>query len=116
MAQAHAAVGMALIGGAILFTLAAAVAVALGGGSWIEGVRVALTTALGIQVTLGVASFLNEARPAGSLHLLYGVLALVTLPFASFFAGEAPPGARAKVLTAGGLVTTGLMWRLAVTG
>lgn len=116
MAQVHATVGTMLIGGAILFTLAAGVAAALGGAAWLESVRVVLTVAIGIQVTLGVASFLDGVRPAGALHLLYGILTLAVLPFASFFAAEAPPAPRAKVLAVGGVVTVALMWRVAATG
>lgn len=116
MTQVHAAVGSVLLGAAVLFTLAAAIAARAGGASWLEGARVVVTSAMAIQVTLGVVSYLGEGRPATNLHLVYGVIALGTLPFASFFAAEAPPAARAKVLVVAGLVTTGLVWRLAATG
>lgn len=116
MAQVHATVGMVLIGGAVLFTLAAAVAVLAGGGTWLEGVRVAFTTAVGIQVTLGVVSFVDGDRPAEALHFVYGIAALAVVPFTSFFAAEAPPRSRAKVLGVAGILALGLLWRSGATG
>ena len=116
MGEAHGAVGEALIGGVALFTLAAVVAALTGGARWIEWLRVAVTTLVGIQVSLGVAIFVAGDRPQENLHLAYGLAALVAIPFASRFATEAPPAPRAWTLAIGGLVTIGVLWRSAATG
>lgn len=117
MAQVHATLGVALIVLTGAFTVAAAVAGATArGGVWLERSRLAVTGLLAAQVLVGLVSYATGDRPGENLHLLYGLAAVSLLPFAAFFAAEAPPKARSWVLAGGGVLTLGVLFRSWATG
>ena len=117
MAQVHAAFGVSLIVLTGVFTVAAAVAGATaGGGIWLERSRLVVTGLLAAQVLLGLVSYAAGGRPGENLHLVYGLAAVSFLPFAGFFAAEAPPKPRSWVLAGGGLLTLGVLFRSWATG
>ena len=117
MAQLHSTLGEILLAVVGLFTVGAAVVAKAGRGyRLLDRARLFLTLALGTQVVVGAAVFASGARPAETLHILYGGFGVATLPAAATFAQEAPPRARAWVLSLGGLITLALTWRLASTG
>lgn len=117
MIQLHAWLGPALIAASLAVAVIAGIVALLGrGAGWIEHVRIGLTVAVAVEIALGAVLYATGDRPAETLHLVYGVVALGALPFASSFASEAPPRPRYVVLAFAALVTAGVLWRLTATG
>jgi hypothetical protein len=123
----HAALGIVVLAGAVVFTVAAAAAArfssvgpsaAAPGGkiAWLERFRVGLTAAIVVQMALGAVLYAQDYRPGETIHLLYGLAAVVALPLGSVFASEAPGRARLWVLAIAGAATAGTLWRLWGTG
>lgn len=117
MQAVHAAGGMLLFGVTAVFALVAlALTVTRGSGAILEWARRILTFLLALQVLAGALLFAMGDRPAETIHLLYGVIAVGTLPLADTFSSEAPARARAGILAVAAVVTLGLLWRLLGTG
>lgn len=117
MAELHDAGGWIAVGVTACFTLAAlAFAWFIEPRQWLESLRKGVTVALAVQVMLGVLTYAGGFRPKESLHVVYGVVALLVLPAAGAFASEAPPRARSGTLGLGGAVTLVVLWRLFATG
>lgn len=117
MQQAHATGGVLLLGAIVLF-LAVALVLTFTGGMrpWLETLRKVMTGLVAVQVGIGALLYAMGQRPAETLHLLYGAVALGVLPFASTFSSEAPPKARAGVISLGAVLTLGLLFRALSTG
>ncbi len=117
MAGVHATGGFALLFVSAAFVIGALVCTRLPG--WFPGLtraRNALVALIGVEVALGGILYAQGRRPAESIHLLYGIVALLALPAAMTFAVEAPPKSKAGVLAVAGVVVCGLVWRLMATG
>ena len=116
MDELHAAGASVATGAVVLVGLAAAVLALRGGSPWVDRLRLGLTGLIGLQTLVGALLLVGGARPAETLHLLYGAVGLLVLPAAGSFASEAPPPDRAWVLVAACGVLLLLAWRLASTG
>jgi hypothetical protein len=117
MAGVHATGGSALLFLSAAFVVLALACIRL--PSWeraLTAFRTVLVALLAAQVVVGGLLYFQGRRPGDSLHLVYGLVALLVLPGATSFAKEAPPQARAGVLALAGLVVCGLVWRLMATG
>jgi len=69
-----------------------------------------------VQLALGTLLYATGERPAESLHILYGIVAVIAIPAAASFAFEAPPKARAGTLAGAAGLMLVMIWRLWVTG
>jgi heme A synthase len=117
MQPLHALLGSVAMAVAALFAIGAAVAAWLDRGHrLVRRAGLAVSAVLVIEVLVGAVLYLGGARPAEGLHLLYGLVILAVLPFASSFASEAPPRSYTGALAVGGLVILLLAWRLLSTG
>lgn len=117
MQPLHALLGSVVMAVTALFAVGAGVAAWLDRGhGLVRRAGLAIAAILVLQVLVGVVLYLGGTRPAEGLHLLYGVVILAVLPFASSFASEAPPRSYSGALAVGGLVILLLAWRLLSTG
>lgn len=117
MSEVHAVVGEALLGVAVLFVLlSSGLAITRGASGWFEVVRRLVVGAVAVQAGIGAFLYLSGDRPAETLHLLYGAVAVAALPLAAGFASEAPPKARAGSLALAGVVMIGVLVRSLGTG
>jgi ABC-type amino acid transport system permease subunit len=117
MLAVHRSLAIAVVAMAAAFTVGAIVAASRhGSGPWLEWFRRATMSLIALEVVAGMILYGTGHRPEDSLHLLYGVVALVAIPFGSYFAAEAPPRPRAVVLSAAGVLTLGIIFRAFVTG
>ena len=76
--------------------------------------RIAITAAL-LAGAIGALLFVTGHRPQSGLHLMYGVLALVTVPLAASMAARNPGRGGIYHLFAGVLLL-GFWFRLSTTG
>src|SRR2546423_12468060 len=96
MAQAHGDFAGIVVIVTIAFAVAvAAVALAARGRRLLVWGPWAVLAVLAVQGALGIATYASGHRPAEKLHLLYGVLVFLPLPFARSFASQAEPKPRA---------------------
>lgn len=117
MSEVHAVAGEALLGVIVLFVLLSiGLALTRGASGWFEGARRLVVGAVAVQAGIGAVLYLLGDRPAETLHLLYGAVAVAALPLAASFASEAPPKARAGTLALAGVVTIGVVFRSIGTG
>src|SRR3990170_3111984 len=117
MSDVHAVAGEALLGVVVLFVLlSTGLALTRGASGWFEGVRRLVVGVVAVQAGIGVFLYLSGDRPAETLHLLYGAVAVAALPLAAGFASEAPPKARAGTLALAGVVMAGVVFRSLGTG
>jgi hypothetical protein len=117
MQAVHHSLAIAVVVMGAAFTAGAIVAAWRQGSlAWLEWFRRATMALIVIEVIAGMILYGTAHRPDESLHLLYGGVALVAIPFGSYFAAEAPPRPRAVVLAAAGALTLGIVFRAFVTG
>jgi hypothetical protein len=117
MVALHAAAGwIVLLLTAALIVVAFVVARLLGHRAWLETAWKVVVGAVALEASIGIILYATGDRPKETLHLLYGVVAVVALPAASSFAQDAPPKARSWVLVVGGAFTLLMVWRLFSTG
>jgi hypothetical protein len=117
MQAVHRSLAIVVLVVAAAFTMGALGAAWRGGSRpWLEWARRTVVALIGLEAVAGAILYGTGHRPQESLHLLYGVAALVALPFASYFAAEAPPRPRAAVLAFAGILTLGILFRSFVTG
>ncbi len=112
----HALGATVVLVAAALFAVGSAGMAMAGGSRWVDRGRLVVLGLVGLVALAGAFAWLSGSRPAESLHYLYAVAALATLPLAASFATEAPPRERAAVMAGTGLVLILLVWRLASTG
>jgi hypothetical protein len=117
MAAVHRSLAVVLLVAAGVFIVGAIVA-ALRHGSrpWLEWLRRTLTVLVVLETLAGIVVYGSGHRPDESLHLVYGLAAVVALPFGSYFAAEASSRPRAAVLGATGILTLGVFFRSFATG
>jgi len=72
--------------------------------------------AVAVQGIAGISLLLAGQRPAQGLHLMYGPLALVSLPLALLFTRGWGPRREAWALAAGFVITLLLAFRAVTTG
>jgi hypothetical protein len=117
MQAVHRSLAIVVLIAAAAFTLGALGAAWRGGSRpWLEWVGRTVVALIGLDAVAGAILYGTGHRPAESLHLLYGVAALVVLPFGSYFAAEAPRRPRAAVLGFAGILTLGIIFRSFATG
>ncbi len=117
MQPLHALLGSIVMAVAALFVVGAGVATWLDRGhDLVRRAVLAMGAILVIQVLAGVVLYLGGTRPAEGLHLLYGVVIVAVLPFASSFASEAPPRSYSGAAAIAGMLILLLAWRLLSTG
>ncbi|GIW20486.1 MAG: hypothetical protein KatS3mg065_0782 [Chloroflexota bacterium] len=75
-----------------------------------------LVATLALNGLVGLAQMAQAGPPRESLHLLYGVGAVLAIPLAVGLAVGRPPRRQAVVLTVGAVVVLGLLLRLFQTG
>jgi hypothetical protein len=83
---------------------------------WSAGVYAVATLALMITIGGGLGLFVRGARPRESLHFIYAVLVLATIPFVDALTSKASPRMRGLATMLGALVGLVLIWRLFSTG
>jgi len=117
MTQAHA-IGsvVVLVAAAIFFVFALYSARTGAHADVLSKLRLGLVGLAAAQLALGALLYATGERPAESLHILYGIVAVIAIPAAASFAFEAPPKARAGALAAGAGLMLAMIWRLWVTG
>jgi len=117
MSQAHAIGSVIVLAAVAIFFLFALYSARTGAhGGILMRLRIGVIGITAAQLALGALLYANGQRPAESLHILYGVVALAAIPLAATFAYEAPPKARAGALAAGAGLMLAMIWRLWVTG
>ena len=117
MTEAHAIGSVVLLVAAAIFFAFALYSARTGAhGAILMRLRIGVVGITAAQLALGALLYANGERPAESLHILYGVVALAAIPLAATFAFEAPPKARAGALAAGAGLMLAMIWRLWVTG
>jgi hypothetical protein len=117
MLAIHRSLAAVLVVVGAAFTIGAIVAALREGARpWLEWGRRTVTALVALQGLFGLVLYGSGHRPQESLHLLYGLAGLVVLPFASYFAAEAPPRPRAVVLAIAGVLTLGIFFRSFATG
>ena len=117
MTQAHV-VGsvVVLVAAAGFFILALYCARTGSHGNVLAKMRVGVVVIAALQVVIGALLYATGRRPAETLHLLYGGVAVAAIPLAASFAFEAPPKAKAGALAGGAGLMLVMIWRLWVTG
>jgi heme A synthase len=105
-----------VLGAGLLFVIGSALLSRRGGSPWVDRAGMVVAALLAAEAVLGAITWLGGNRPRESLHYLYAVAALATLPIAATFASEAPPRPRAVVMAVAGALLVILTWRLASTG
>jgi hypothetical protein len=117
MTEAHAVGSVVVLVAAAAFFVFALYSARTGAHSGVlMRLRAGVVGITAAQLALGALLYANGERPAESLHILYGVVALAAIPLAATFALEAPPKARAGALAAGAGLMLAMIWRLWVTG
>ncbi len=117
MQTVHRSLAIAVVVMGAVFTAGAIVAAwRHGSRPWLEWFRRATMFLIVLEAIAGMTLYGTGHRPEETLHLLYGAVALVAIPFGSYFAAEAPPRPRAVVLAAAGVLTLGIAFRAFVTG
>ena len=84
-------------------------------GRGYERAQASMVRIIALAAIVGAASFISGARPADGLHLVYGAVAILLIPFArSFLRGV---GRRdTLILLVAVAVLGGVMYRLFATG
>lgn len=85
-------------------------------GDVLDRMRIGVVSIAALQVALGAVLYATGRRPGETLHLLYGLVAVGSIPMAATFAFEAPPKAKAGALAAAAGLMLVMIWRLWVTG
>jgi hypothetical protein len=117
MQAVHRSLAIVVLLLAAAFTVAALGAAWRGGSRpWLEWTERIVAAVIGLEALAGVVLYGTGHRPEETLHLLYGVAALIALPFGGYFAAEAPPRPRAAVLAFAGILTVGIIFRSFATG
>lgn len=91
----------------------------IGGGSLGGSLSGAMMIGQGLitlQVLLGVALLIGDARPANSMHYLYGVTIVVLLPFAYSYLQRRDPRQALLFFSLAALFIGGLAIRAITTG
>lgn len=118
MSQAHALVGQLAV---VLALIAAAWSIVLAitrrpAGSLFLGNLVWVAISVVIAAVLGVATALAVGPPRDALHVIYGVLALGTLPGAAIVATGRPARQQSIVAAVAATILVILLLRLVQTG
>lgn len=117
MSELHAAAGTGLLAGAVGFAAIGGVMALLDRApTWLDWLRTTLIVALVLQAGVGLLVLAGGDAPREQIHWLYGVVIVAVPVLAASFVEEAPPRARAAVLSLAGLLVAVLAWRLAATG
>ncbi|MGH2699773.1 MAG: hypothetical protein ACRDJL_11345 [Actinomycetota bacterium] len=117
MTQLHAIGSVVLlVAAAIFFVFALYSARAGGHGDILMKMRIGLVGIAAVELALGALLYATGRRPTETLHILYGIVAVLSIPLAASFALEAPPKARAGALAAGAGLMMVMIWRLWETG
>ncbi len=105
----------AVVGLGIAWTLALLVTGRPGGRAF-EAFQALVVATLVIGAASGLVRLAGGAAPREGLHLLYGALAVATIPLARSFAGQGSERARTVALLAALVVLAFLVYRLFTTG
>jgi hypothetical protein len=117
MTQAHVVGSVVVLVAAAAFFIFALYCARTGAhGDALVKMRMGVVGIAALQVALGALLYATGRRPAESLHILYGVVAVAAIPLAASFAFEAPPKAKAGALAGGAGLMLAMIWRLWVTG
>ncbi|MGH2749888.1 MAG: hypothetical protein ACRDK3_03295 [Actinomycetota bacterium] len=117
MTQLHAIGSVVLLVAAAAYFLFALYSARTGvHGPALMKLRLGVVGLAAAQLAVGAVLYATGRKPAETLHILYGIVAVAALPIAATFAQEAPPKARAGALAAGAGLMLVMIWRLWVTG
>ena len=113
----HVILGVAAIGAVVVGLVWAAVLALKGrsGGRFSDRFQAVLIGAIFLAAIAGAAVFVTGARPADGLHVVYGAVAILLIPFARSFVSGGTRRDRLVMLVAL-VVLGGVMYRLVATG